>query len=162
MTSPYHLTPASLLQDTEVWLREKERETQIPASQQQTTSNGVSRNSLSKDLGQRLSARLILATFRTSALQASLVNLLCDEPTVLNEQKSKIRALIGVILKQVMQKQMLQLLFDSSIILRNSPPEQNNLFLSTLFPCAHRQAFSFFLLTLHFQPQWCVRESWGE
>ena len=59
-------------------------------------------NSLSKDLGLRLPARLIVATFRTSALQAPLVNLLCDEPTVLKEQKSKIRALIGVILKQVM------------------------------------------------------------
>ena len=51
MTSPCHVTPASLLQDTEVWLSEKEREKLrflLVANKQAMESVEVS---LSKDLG---------------------------------------------------------------------------------------------------------------
>ena len=51
MTSPCHLTPASLSQDTEVWLREKERENLrflLVANKPAMESVEVS---LSKDLG---------------------------------------------------------------------------------------------------------------
>ena len=52
MTSPCHLTPASLLQDTEVWLKEKSGKnldsSQLVANKQAMESVEVS---LSKDLG---------------------------------------------------------------------------------------------------------------